>query len=167
MLSSLILSVFFFAAEPAKDTTEAFVRQLEKNIFVFFDPPPDFNNGDTCYHYSELLKVEIGKYSKVISIELSDSAPGWLKNNLEKQKQRRRIDYKKLDSIALKNKIKNCTIVIPYIMESDSFPCGEAKKKRSFSEFFFQFTGRNLKGNIIFTRQIRMVFPVRYLSKSK
>lgn len=162
MIIKLLIGVFLFAASEPGDSIQNFQKQLGRDIQLYMKPPPNFNLSDTCYHYTELLKVEINKFSKVISINLSDSAPAWLKEEIAKIKERKRIDYKKLDSLAIKAGLRSCTIVFPLILESDYFPCGKENKKRSLNENYFQFDGKNLKGNIIFGEQMKLVWPVDY-----
>jgi hypothetical protein len=147
------------------DSLSNFQKKLERDICLYMELPPESDAGDTCFHYTELLKVEINKSSKVISLEFSDSAPEWLKEDLNKQKQRKQVNYKKLDSLAFKDGLRNCTLVFPFIIESEDFPCGLAKKKRSLSSKYFQFGGKNLKGNIIFCEEIRYLISINYIIK--
>jgi hypothetical protein len=129
--------------------------------------PPEFLAHDTCYHHTDLLKVEVNKSSKVVSINLSDSAPAWLKQELARVIEKKSINYNKLNSAALAAGIKGCTIVFPLILESDYFPCGKADKQRSLGDNYFRFNGKNLQGNIIFGDQIKLLWSVRYLYKYK
>jgi hypothetical protein len=162
MIIKFLIGAFLFAAPRPGDSIQNFRKQLARNIELYMPLPPEILLHDTCYHNTDLLKVEVNKSFKVVSIELSDSAPAWLKKELNEIKERKRIDYKKLDSLALKAGLRNCTLVFPLIVESDYFPCGKEKKKRSVNESFFKFGGANLKGNIIFGEQIKLVWPVDY-----
>ncbi len=131
----------------------------------FMEPPPNNIRTDTCYHYSELLRLVINKNSKVVSIELSDSAPVWLKRDIDRQKERKDFRFDKLDSMALKGKLRNCTLVFPLVLESVVFPCGTEAKKPNFPPNYFQFGGKNLEGNIIFGETLRFVWSTKYVVK--
>ncbi len=162
---TFLMSAFLFTASGPGDSLQNFRKQLSRDMERHMVLPPQSLQYDTCYHHTDLLKVEINKLSKVVSIELSDNAPVWFKEELNKIEERKRINYKKLDSLALKAGLRNCTLVFPLILESDYFPCGQENKKRSISENYFQFGGKNLKGNIIFGEQMRFIWTVRYVSK--
>ena len=125
-------------------------RELSRNIGF----PPEVYLRDTCFHYTDLIKVEINKSSKVVSIQFSDSAPEWLKKDLDKSITRKYFNFKILDSLAIKDGLRNCTFVFPYIIESGDFPCGQAKKRRTLNSNFFKFDGKNLKGNILFGEEL-------------
>lgn len=84
----------------------------------------------------------INKSYKVVSINLSDSAPVWLKDELNKLIEKKSINYKKPDSISLVAGIKSCTVAFPLILEPDYFTCGILNKQRSFSDNYFRFSVR-------------------------
>ncbi|MDZ4808185.1 MAG: hypothetical protein SGI96_07920 [Bacteroidota bacterium] len=167
MLLNLLFGVILLGTENKADSLKDFQKQLANNIERFLPLPPETSSGDTCFYYSELLKVQIDKFAKVIAIDLSDSSPEWLKKNITEMNQKKRINYFKLDSIASKSGLRNCMLIFPLIIESDDFPCGEGRKKRSFNDNYFHFEGKSLKGNIIFGEQIRVVYTTRYLRKFK
>lgn len=165
MIIKFLMSFFLIPSPSQIDSLPDFQKQLAKNIRLYTSLPPEFLQYDTCYHHTDLLKVEINRLSKVRSVVLSDSAPTWLKEELDKIKERNQINYKKLDSVALKAGLHNCTVVFALILESNYFPCGMENKKGSINENFFQFGGKNLKGNIIFGEQINFIWPVDYRVK--
>ena len=167
MLINLLFGILLFSTENKIDSLKDFQKQLANNIERFLPTPPEIYSGDTCFYFSELLKVQIDKFAKVISIDLSDSSPEWLKKDITELKKKKRINYLKLDSIASKSSLRNCILIFPIIIESDDFPCGEGRKKRSYNENYFHFEGKSLKGNIIFGEQIRIVYTTRYFHKSK
>lgn len=165
MVTNLFLSFFLVVINNYGDSIKDFQKELDRNIERNIGLPPESDSGDTCYHYSELLKVEIDKFYKVKSIELSDSAPQWLKADLSKQMKKKSFNFKKLDSLAYAGKLRNCILVFPLVIESDDFPCGFERKKRKTNEKFFQFGGMNLKGNITFGEEIRCIIPIAYKTK--
>lgn len=128
-------------------------------------PPPESLAGDSCYSYSELIKIDINKNSKVVSIKFSDSAPDWLNDFLKTQQEKKRINIIKLDSLAKAVNIKNCTLLFPFIVESDGYPCGVERKKRSLPAGYFNFSGVRPSGNIIIESDIHIIFPVNYKHK--
>lgn len=69
-------------------------NSIERNMA----PPPDMDAGDSCYNYTTLLKVQINNHSKVVSIEFSDSAPQWIKDDIGRQIEKKRINLPALDS---------------------------------------------------------------------
>lgn len=163
---TFLIGAFLFAFSGGSDNSlQDFQKQLSRDMERNMALPPQSLLHDTCYHHTDLLKVKINKLSKVVSIDLSDNAPEWLKMEINQLKERKRISYKKLDSLALNAGLRNCTLVFPLILESDYFPCGQENKKRSISENYFQFGGKNLKGNIFFGEQMRFIWTVRYVRK--
>ena len=148
------------------DSLSNFQKKLSRDIILNMGLPPDSHRGDTCYHYTELIKVEINKYYKVVSIELSDSAPQWIKEDIDRQKKQKDINYKALDSLAMKGGLRNCSLVFPFIIESDDFPCGQEMKKPRLPAEYFQFGGKKLKGNIFFGEEIKYRVPIRHIVKT-
>jgi hypothetical protein len=147
------------------DSLQNFKSQLGSNLYRCMRPPKNSDNGDTCYHYTELIKVEINKSSKIVSIELSDSAPNWMKEDIGLQKKNKCIN-RGLDSIALASKWRNCSLVFPVVIESEDFPCGAAPQSRRYEENYFHFSGYNLRGNIIFGEPIKLIYSTRYIHKT-
>jgi hypothetical protein len=162
---TLFIGAFLFATPAPSDSLENFRKQLARDMERNMNLPPEFLAHDTCHHQTELLKVEINKSSKVIAIDFSDSAPAWVQQELTELKNKKRINYKKLDSLALKIGLHNCTLVFPLVLESDYFPCGHENKKRSLEENYFQFDGQNLKGILFFGSKINFLWSVRYIYK--
>ena len=162
MITVQLLVAFISVAQQQDDSLQNFRNQLGRSFDLYMRPLPDFFNMDTCYHYTELLKLEINKSSKVVSVDFSDSAPQWIKKELNTLKEKNKIDFRKLDSLTLKGRLHNRTLVFPLIIESEDFPCGQDKKQRTLSEIFFQFNGKNLQGNLIFGPHIRLIYGVHY-----
>jgi hypothetical protein len=149
MITSFLLAIALTAHNPGDSSFDAFQHQLAIYIERYMKPPPDMDSTIHCYHYTELLKVEIDKRSHITSITFSDSAPGWLKTDITRIKEQNRINYKKLDNLASKAGLRSCSFVFPLALESDDFPYGQEAKKRKLDDKFFQFEGRSLKRNII------------------
>jgi hypothetical protein len=164
MTLSFFLACALTVFQPG-DSVQKFQQQLTRNIRLQMELPPNYNSLDTCNHYTELLKVEIDKSSHIVSITFSDSAPDWLKNDITRIKEQKRIDYEKLDSLALKARLRSCLFVFPLIIESDDFPCGQENKKRKLNDNYFQFEGKSLKGNIIFGESIYFYWGTNVLRK--
>ena len=165
MILNFLIGAILFAAKPPGDSLQNFQMQLSRNIQLYMEPPPDYDSSGKCFYYAQLLKVEINNLSKVVSIDLCDGAPEWVKAELNKQKKRKNIDFKKLDSLASKARLRNCTLVFPFVVESEDFPCGQESKKRTITSKFFQFNSRRLKGNILFGEQIQFIWSVQYRYK--
>jgi hypothetical protein len=162
MIKSLLLAFFLTVYQPG-DSVQQFQQQLTRNINLYMKPPPDLDGGVKCFHYTELLKVEFDKRSHIVSITFSDSAPEWLKEDFNRIKEQKNIDYKKMDSLALKAGLRSCLFVFPLILETDDFPCGQEKKKRKLDDNYFQFDGRSLRGNIIFGEPIHFWWNTNYV----
>lgn len=158
---NFIIFFLFPQPDPLKDFHLQLSRDIERNTRL----PPEADSAGNCYHYSELLKVSINKQYNVISVELSDSAPAWLVADLQMQNEKKRIHFNKLDSIAKRNRLKDCIIVFPFVIESDDFPCGKEEKRRRNPPNYFKFGGKNLQGKIYFGKEIRAVFSTRYIFK--
>jgi len=168
MLINFFTTILLFTSpvHSSGDSLTLFQKSLWRDLCLSIGLPPESNARDTCFHYSELMKVEINKFSKVVSLQFSDSAPEWVKNELDNAHKRKKISYMKLDSLALKEGLRDCTFVFPFIIESEDFPCGIAKKKRNLSSKYFKFNGRNLKGNIIFGEEVKYPISVNYKTKT-
>ncbi len=160
MIVDIIFSLVLTTGMGPKDSLTDFQKQLSTNIAINISPPPESIAKDTCFHYSELIKIEVSGRYKIVSLELSDSAPDWLKQQFIIHKKD--IISKKLDSIAQKNGINNCVLLFPFIIESDDFPCGQAAQKRRLTEAYFQFDKKNLKGNMAFGDPIVISYSVAY-----
>lgn len=167
MLGTYILNFLILFSYPQRDTLKDFRHQLSGDIQRNLGLPPETNSAGKCYHYTELLKVTINKKSQIVNIEFSDSAPQWLTDDFQKQKDRKKIDYVKLDSIAKKVGFKNHILIFPFTIESDDFPCGSENKIRRYPQNYFKFKGQYLKGEIIFGEHINVVIPTRYLKKTE
>jgi hypothetical protein len=164
MITSIFLTLSLIVHQPG-DSIQKFQRELARNINLYMQLPPDPDSVETCTHYTELLKIEIDNRSHIKSITFSDSAPKWLTKDINRLKEQKRIDYKKLDSLALTTGLRSCLFVFPLIIESDDFPCGQENKKRKLSDNYFQFKGKSLKGNIIFGESIYFYWGTNVLRK--
>lgn len=128
----------------------------------YMEPPPGLFARDSCYHYSELLRLEIDSHSKVTSISFNDAAADFLKEDLQHQKDRKQIRYAELNAIAARMKLKNCVLVFPFVVETDHFPCGQENKRRTHPPGYFRFDGKLLEGKVYFGEEIRFVWPVKF-----
>lgn len=157
----LIPLVFTYAHVP-KDSIRAFREFLGDKIqSTLMNPPP----GNNCYHYIELVKVEINKNSKITSVDFSDSAPAWIQTISKKNFPLYSSKFRKLDTLAAKIGYKNCNLLFPLTIESDDFPCGSENKKRKLEDNYFQFNGTLLKGNIVFGETIHIIYSTDYKYK--
>jgi len=123
MIFNFLTTILLFASPGhcPGDSLPDFRYKLGRDICLYMQLPPESNAGDTCFHYTELLKVEINKFSKVVSLEFSDSAPKWLKEDINKQKQRKQVNYKKLDSLAFKGPSSIVSFCWPFLYSVISF----------------------------------------------
>lgn len=158
-LFSLTICLFAFCS-PGIDL-EPFHKELAR-MNRYMEPPPGLFERDSCYHYSELLKLDIDNNSKVVSIALNDAAAGWLKEDLQRQKDRNQFRYAELNAIAHRMKLKNCVLVFPLVVETDHFPCGKENKKRTHPPDYFRFGGKLLEGKVYFGEELRFVWPVKF-----
>lgn len=131
-----------------------------QGIEMFFGDPPEMGT-DTCYHHGGLLKLDIDKNSKITNIQFNDSASVWLREGLEEHKKKKIIRYAKLDSIARVMKLKDCSLIFPFVAESGIFPCGIGPKKPLAPYGYFLFNGQLLQGTVYFGEDIRFYYPVK------
>lgn len=160
MINKLFISILSIGFYVTNDPLQDMKLHLHRSIELYMIPPQEFYQKDTSYQFVELLKLDINKYAEVTAINLSDAAPGWLKDNIVKQQQTKRIDYKKLHELAVKGKFRSCSIVFPIIIESDDFAGSSKIKKHSeFNDYSFRFKGKELKGHLVFGAPIRISWP--------
>lgn len=167
MISFNILNIALFLLHFPGDSIKAFHEQLESYMGRYIGPPPESDSAGKCYHYTELVKVEIGKSCKVISVKVSDSAPDWLQQEFNKMEKRQKIDYEKLSELAKKAGLKKGLLLFTLIIESEDFPCGITTKTRVLPSNFFIFNGSRLKGNVTFCEPLKIVWPLRYIIKEQ
>lgn len=129
---------------------------------IYLSPPTEFLNSDTCFRYSQLLIVEIGKAGKVSGYTLNDFAPAWLKKDIETRRQNGQINFKRLDSVVVRSGIKNCKLVFPLTLESDNFPCTKIEAPRYVETDFYTINGRSLSGNIIFMEPLVFMWGTNF-----
>lgn len=144
----LIFSSSFIAPKP--DTTLKPVINEVAKLQRYLLPPPEYFNPDTCFRYSGLLVLEIGKSGKVNGFNLNDYAPAWLKKDLDNRKQNGQINFRRMDSLTIKSGVKNCKLVFPLTLESDNFPCSKLEAKKDVETNFYKINNRNLSGNLLF-----------------
>ena len=159
------LICLLFLNAKSSDRFKNFRALLANSIERNMAPPPDMDAGDSCYHYTALLKVQIDNHSKVVSIEFSDSAPQWIKDDIGRQIEKKRINLPALDSIAGADKIKNCNILFPFIVESEHFPCGTATRERRLPRHYFHFNGNRISAQTYIGEEILVIWPVRHYKK--
>jgi len=164
-MATILFGFLLCLSAPQPDTLKPFQQALTNVLALQTSMPPDAFGKDTCYCYTELLKVEIDKNSKVKSLIFSDSAPQWLLDYMGKKISALANRYKRLDTLASKAKLRSCVLVFPVVIEPDNFPCGMELKKTSLALNYFQFGKKNLRGNIIFGDPIEIIWPSRYIQK--
>jgi len=133
-------------------------REMAK-LQIYMSPPPAFANPDTCFHYSQLIILEIDRKGKIADFITNDPAPDWLKEDLRKQKQQNPHFIKRLDSLVSKTKIVNCKIIFPLILESANHSCSPIKMIDLFTPDFYNIKGKSLRGNILFGPQLLFSWP--------
>jgi len=159
MIYTLLISLLFNSAAGPKDSLQDFSQYLARSLALCLKPPPEYGPSDSCYQYMELLKVEIDKSSRVVSLIFSDSAPGWLVKDLKKKRDIYREKFEKMDSIAAKGRLRNCIYIFPIKIESVDFPCAKSKEIIHLDKDYFKFDGKNLSGNISFADELRIIYP--------
>ena len=107
-----------------------------------------------------MLKIEIEKTGKIESICFSDSAPGWLKEKLDRSIKKKIFNFRRLDSVAKDNHYMNCTLVFPVLLETSIPPPEIQKGLKCEPDNFFVFNKKQLSGNIIFGDSICTV-PIK------
>ena len=124
----LIVSIFYLLLFNSKSFSQnSFAKELTRSLFIYLEPPEFCLQNDSCYRYTELLKIEIDKTGKIEAICFSDSAPGWLKENLDRSIKNKIFNFRRLDSVAKDNHYVNCTLVFPVLLET-SIPPTEIQK---------------------------------------
>ncbi len=165
MISLKILNIVLLLLQFPCDSTKDFHKHLESYIGRFLAPPPESDSAGKCYHYTELVIVEIGSNGNLKSVSLSDSAPAWLQLEFDKLKKRQSAGFEKLNELSKRAGFKKGFLLFTLIIESDDFPCGSTLKKRTLPDDFFKFNRKNLKGNISFCEPLKFIWPTRYLKK--
>ncbi len=141
-----LISVGCFNSSTAQSA--AFIRSVEQSVSLHINIPSNVTH-DSCYYSNTLLKVEIDKRYKIRSISFSDNAEKWLTEGLNKIRDK--MDIEKLEKFARDEHLKNCTILIPYIIRSVSFPCtGRLPDDVITKKEYFLFGGKPLPGKILY-----------------
>ena len=142
-----------------ENPVEKINKQISRDLMLGIHPPPAADSIVHCFQYSELLRVRIDKNSHANSFNVSDGSSEWMKGEVKRMLGKGRFSIVKIDSIARKYKIRNIDLVIPVIIESDDFPCGEEKKQRRIPKDFYKFNGQLLNGNISFGNEVIIWIP--------
>ncbi|MCC6309000.1 MAG: hypothetical protein BWZ05_01351 [Bacteroidetes bacterium ADurb.BinA245] len=151
----LIIGVFIFNSYAFSQNS--FAKELTRRLFIDIFVPEFCTQGDSCYRYTELLKIEIEKTGKIESICFSDSAPGWLKENLDRSIKNKIFNFRRLDSVAKDNHYVDCTLVFPVLLKTFIPPTEIQKGLKCEPDNFFVFNKKQLSGNIIFGESICII----------
>ncbi len=143
----------------SKELTQHIKRTFGLNLSLSNIP-----SYDSCYYFTFLLKFEINNKSKVASIDASDNAEQWMKDEVNKVKAMDRVkkEIKRIDSLVKKDGLKNCALVFPifilydHVVGTDAVPCRPSITHNTWfiDEKLFRFNDKDLKGNIIFQSSI-------------
>lgn len=154
----LIVSIFYLLLFNSKSFSQnSFAKELTRSLFIYLEPPEFCLQNDSCYRYTELLKIEIEKTGKIESICFSDSAPGWLKENLDRSIKNKIFNFRRLDSVAKDNHYVDCTLVFPVLLKTFIPPTEIQKGLKCEPDNFFVFNKKQLSGNIIFGESICII----------
>lgn len=109
---------------------------------------------DSCYFSQSFLKLSFDKKSKLKTIEFSDNADNWLKEELNRAIKGNRFDHSKLDSIAKRERLKNMSVIFPFVVTSWEYPCKALQSLLQYDPRWFIFGGIRLKGNVLLSKEI-------------
>ena len=154
----LLFHLFISPTNCSRDTIPTFNKEIQK-LERYIGPPAQVYNYETCYHYTALLKIQIDKNSKVSEISLSDNAPEWVQNEIERYKIKY-ANYKRLAALAKNEKLKNITFFYPLLFEGVSKGCKEYYSTAIITADFFKFNKKNISGNLKFQDPIIIWFYV-------
>lgn len=161
-MCAINLLLYLFLNLPGLTTenpVEKINKQISRDIMLGIHPPPAADSIVHCFHYSELLRVRIDKNSHAADFSVSDGSSEWMRGEVKRILNKGKFSISKIDSITKKHKIRNIDLVIPVIVESDDFPCGEEKKQKKIPKDFYKFNGQLLKGNISFSEEVIVWIP--------
>ncbi len=114
---------------------------------------------DSCYYSNALLKIEVNKKHKVMSMELSDNASELWHNEVKNMEGK--INKKKLDSLIKASNLKKCILIYPVFFIYDKNSCRPLIKNHNdwfINDKMFLFKGKQLNGKIIFGTTIQYGF---------
>lgn len=126
---------------------------------------PKYENGDSCYFYYYMIKMEVSKKYEVNSITVSDEAPEWVQINIRKF-IKRLTPYTEINNLLQKGHYKNCSLVIPVVIESVYHNCKYGKTGETPATHTFNFQGKALEGKIVFLPTIFFEEPNHSLRKT-
>lgn len=161
----ILLTIFTTLGNPVPDTNLNPLKAEFLKIERYLKPPPDYVSSDTCFYFAELLILGINQKRKINEISVNDHAPEWLKADVNRIKEEKLINTRRLDSIALKSQLKNCRLIFPINIISGNFPCPKAKAKEHIGSNYYQVLGKNLSGNIIFMDPTNFIWPMDFRYK--
>jgi hypothetical protein len=144
----LFLIFLIIVINKANAQSKDFIDIVSKTIGLSLNTIPQNSLYDSCYYSSTLLKIQFSRRSKVISILFSDNADEWLLTEMEKAKKR--IDFKKIEKYAKKERIKKVNLVFPFIIRSITFPCARMSSDLITKSKYFIFNQKPLSGRIKF-----------------
>jgi len=125
---------------------------VNRTTTLHFSLGPAMN--DSCYFSQTFLRLSFNKRSKLQAIEFSDNADTWLKEDLQKTIKHGRFNYFKIDSIAKKEKIKNTSVIFPFIVSSWEYPCKMLQSLLRYDPRWFSFGGDKIRGGTILSKEI-------------
>ncbi len=146
--------ILFFVVQfslTAYGQSDSITLYFEKIINHKVTNIPDVFYNDSCFLTSTLLKIEIDEHANATSIDLSDNAEDWLKQNL--QKITKAVDKQKLRRYCDKAGIRKKSILIPIIIQSSLTRC-LSKNDFHWTENYYDFKNRRLKGDCFFVEPV-------------
>lgn len=95
-----------------------FQREFENTFLRLFRVSDLLFEDSTCFVYNDVLKVEIDRNSQVKKIFSSESGENWMKEEVIRLNEQHSLRFKKLDSLAKTERLKNLTIVFPIVINT-------------------------------------------------
>lgn len=163
------VSLFFFVAlflsySFSDEKLREFRIEFQK-IERLIKPPEDFLAlKDTSYFLDQLVKIDFGANYKINSISVNDAPSDWFRTEIKNVWESKRIDIARLNFIAQKNKLKNCSLVYPVVVFVGSYQ----ERNNSNIQYkgrdtplpigYYSFGGKRLSGRILFGETIYFHF---------
>lgn len=156
--SFICVTFFFFCNKSLYAQQSSFTGLVDRALILNIKVPENVIY-DSCYYSSTLLKLEVNKFSKIVSIEFSDNAEEWLKMELARLKREGKINFMKFDSLAKKEKLKDCKLLFPVIINA-LYPCqiNDIQPICEYDYKYFQFNGKYIQGNVKFGDRVGYSF---------
>ena len=164
MITCLLTAAMMMASGDTTGINTAVEGQVLR-FQLYITPPPESLGAQGCFFYDELLKIEVDNMSKIKSIKLSDSAPDWLRQNLEASLKKFPKMSRGLDSIITVNKVKNTKLLIPMQIKSETYPCPLATPFQP-DPLLYTFSNKLLSGNFRFLNTVTFLYSVNYKFKA-